>query len=90
MPTTVVDMRKDDYDVRIDRTTKWGCPFKLKMDTPAARRTVCAKYEEYLRNNQELLDALPKLVGKRLGCWCAPRICHGNVLVKLIKERGLE
>lgn len=28
---------------------------------------------------QELLD----LQGKRLGCWCAPKLCHGDVLKEL-------
>lgn len=33
---------------------------------------------------------LRALVGLRLGCWCAPQRCHGDVLIKLIHEWGLE
>ena len=29
---------------------------------------------------------LMRLSGKRLGCWCAPDRCHGDVLVELIAE----
>ena len=41
------------------------------------------KYEEYLLNNQELVNALSELKGKTLGCWCKPKACHGDVLLKL-------
>lgn len=27
------------------------------------------------------------LRGKRLACWCHPKPCHGDVLVKLLAER---
>lgn len=29
---------------------------------------------------------LGELRGKVLGCWCHPKPCHGDVLVKLIRE----
>jgi len=32
---------------------------------------------------QAILDAIPMLKGKVLGCWCAPLACHGDVLVEL-------
>lgn len=32
--------------------------------------------------------ALPELAGKTLGCWCAPRPCHGDVLVRLAGVRA--
>lgn len=31
---------------------------------------------------------LLELRGKVLGCWCKPKACHGDVLVKLIEEYG--
>ena len=30
--------------------------------------------------------SLLKLEGKRLGCWCHPEGCHGDVLVRALKE----
>jgi len=47
-------------------------------------------YEVHIRRSPKLLAALPELVGKRLGCYCKPLACHGDVLVRLLKERGLE
>ena len=28
-----------------------------------------------------------ELEGKELGCWCKPSPCHGDILIKLFKER---
>lgn len=45
----------------------------------------CIKlYEEYIRKKK--LEDIIKLYGKTLGCWCKPKECHGDVLVKLINE----
>jgi hypothetical protein len=35
----------------------------------------------------ELLDYLHELEEKVLGCWCKPKACHGDILVKLVKKR---
>jgi hypothetical protein len=45
---------------------------------------VIRKYREYLLSNPDLLDRLPELEGKTLGCWCAPKPCHGDVLVEIL------
>jgi hypothetical protein len=38
-----------------------------------------------LRYLNGILD-LNELLGKRLGCFCAPRKCHGDILLKAIKN----
>ena len=43
-------------------------------------------YEKYVRHNAYLMNSLPELKGKKLGCWCHPNPCHGDVLVKLYQE----
>lgn len=69
--------------VRIDRRSPWGNPFELPAD--GDRDTVIANYaEHYLPHKPSLLERLPELRGKALGCWCAPEPCHGDVL----KERA--
>ena len=64
-------------------------PFTIKQCGSAQK--AIRKYEIYLRKRKDLLELLPKLEGKVLGCWCkkiktpnAP--CHGDVIVKLINE----
>lgn len=89
----VVHCRKERFDVMIDRGTKWGNPFKMdasKCQTSAgdkAERTrVIAAYETWLKSQPSLMAALPSLKGKILGCWCAPKACHGDVLVRLANQ----
>jgi len=77
----VVHVKNAKFDVYIGRPSKWGNPFKVGKD--GTRQQVIKKYQRYLMNNPTLLAALPELKGKRLGCWCAPLLCHGDVLVKL-------
>lgn len=36
---------------------------------------------------QWILDNLDLLKDKHLGCWCAPRLCHGEIYIKLLKEK---
>lgn len=77
----VVHCKKDLYDVYIGRPSKWGNPFELHSEKD--RETVMEKYKQYLLNNDKLLLSLHELKGKRLGCWCAPRLCHGDILAEL-------
>ena len=84
MKTRVVNMKTEAYDVRIDRRSKWGNPFKIGPGCTREHAIAC--YEKHLHFHPELMAALPELAGKRLGCWCKPRACHGDVLVKLIGE----
>lgn len=66
--------------VAIDRNTKWGNPFV--MGKHGDRKTVISKYVKWILNS-ELLQDLPELYGQVLGCHCAPKLCHGEVLKAL-------
>jgi hypothetical protein len=78
----VVHCKKEPFDVYIGRPSKWGNPFSIGKD--GTREEVIAKYEEWILTQQHLLDALPELKDKTLGCWCSPQACHGDVLIKLL------
>jgi uncharacterized protein DUF4326 len=80
----VVHCRRARYDVLVDRTTPWGNPFRIGLD--GDRAEVIAKYEAWLRAQPALLARLPELAGKVLGCWCAPRACHADVLAQLADD----
>jgi hypothetical protein len=95
--TTVVNLNNDAYDVLIDRSTKWGNPYtNIKHKQTLAefivktRKESIEKYKEYILSTPELLNCLPELKDKRLGCWCKPLECHGDVLVSLIDKSDLE
>jgi hypothetical protein len=79
--TTTVDMRVSDYDIRIDRASKWGNPFHIS--DAGTREEVIQQYREWIMEQPQLLKELHHLKGKRLGCWCSPNSCHGDVLVEL-------
>ena len=83
--TVVVNVNKEPFDVYIGRGSLWGNPFII--GTHGTRDEVIKKYEEYLLKNDDLIVSLKKLKGKRLGCFCAPKKCHGDVLIKYINER---
>lgn len=83
MPTQVVH-KNQPHDVYIGRPSKWGNPFIIGKD--GTREECIAKYREWLsRPEQAYLRASikPELQGKRLGCFCAPLPCHGDVLVEI-------
>jgi hypothetical protein len=85
-PTTVVHIQDGPFDVRIDRKTKWGNPFVMdKPGKPADgdRAEVVAKHRQWIVQQPELMAALGELKGQRLGCWCSPAPCHGDVLAEL-------
>lgn len=99
--TRVVHCMLEPYDIYIGRPGIYGNPFSHKNGTLAIYKTntveeAVSKYEEYARMNSEILNSLWSLKGKTLGCWCAkkdgltildtPFKCHGQVLLKLIKE----
>lgn len=80
---TVVNRYKDGFDLYIGRGSIWGNPFRLadpKDDVERAQ--VIEQYEQYLLSQPALMAQLPTLLGKRLGCYCAPKPCHGDVLKK--------
>jgi hypothetical protein len=76
-------------DVRIDRGTPFGNPFLMKEDNILTRKLVIEAYEKWviekLSTGELSLDMFKN--AKRLGCWCKPKPCHGDVLKRLI-ERG--
>ena len=80
----VVHCKKENYDVYIGRPQKWGNPFSIGKD--GTREDVIEKYEKWIRNTPRLLNDLSELKGKTLGCWCSPQPCHGDILIKLVKE----
>lgn len=101
METTVVRIRRkdgkivQDCDIYIGRQcnmggwrlpkSKWHNPYSAKK---YSREESLIKYEEHIRSDPALYSQLGELEGKILGCWCHPQSCHGDILVKLLKEKN--
>lgn len=78
----VVHCKKASFDVYIGRPSKWGNPIRLLNPNNDLERIECLiKYRKWLEEHPEVIEmAKNELKGKVLGCWCAPRPCHGDVL----------
>lgn len=88
MITTVVNRRVEDYDVYIGRLSIWANPFshvdsKFTVTKVATREDAIECYRKWIVLQPHLLARLHELKGKRLGCWCEPLPCHGQVLAEL-------
>jgi len=82
--TTVVNCRRDDYDVYIGRPGQWGNPFIVGRD--GTQEECVEKYRAWVPTQPHLMAQLSFLKGKRLGCWCKPKPCHGDVLAELANK----
>ena len=91
----LTDKPRPAFDIYIGRrqwcgkevfeASPWANPFSVKK---WGREVAIKRYEEKLRGKPELLAHLPELEGKILACWCKPKACHGDVLLRLIEERN--
>ena len=98
MNTTVVNIKHEPYDVYIGRRmpgleqSPFANPFKVGRD--GSLEEVLEKYRTHAKHLQatsrEFAQALEGLRGRRIGCWCRPRRCHGDILLELLGEQALE
>ena len=58
--------------------SKWGNPFKV--DKFNSRQKVIGLYQKHIQSNPKLAKCVAELKGKKLGCWCSPQRCHGEIL----------
>ena len=84
MNKLVVHCKKSNYDVYIGRPSIWGNPFIIGKD--GTRSEVIEKYRNWIKTQPQLLAKLHTLRGKRLGCYCAPHACHGDILAELANK----
>ncbi len=88
----VVNKHKGAYDIYIGRPSVFGNPFVIGKD--GNREEVLEKFRKYaVLRVQEDLDfakAVKELHGKRLGCFCAPQACHGDILLELTEALNHE
>lgn len=87
MQTEVVNIHQNGYDVYIGRAGKgqdgyFGNPFRLVPGQ--TRGSTLERYREYfykrLGEDPEFKRRIHRLKGKRLGCFCKPHACHGDII----------
>ena len=94
--TRVVNLYRDDYDVYIGRKGKgkdgyFGNPFDMRDFT---REECISRFKEHFLSRVKT-DSLFRmkvldLRGKRLGCFCKPNACHGDVIVEWINKMEIQ
>lgn len=82
--TTVVNCKNEVFDVHIGRGSPFGNPFKIGVH--GNREEVITKYRNWVLTQPLLLAKMEELRGKRLGCWCKPKACHGDVIVEILNR----
>lgn len=85
--------------VKVDRSTRWGNPFKLHGDGyPMTAEVAVMLFERHITDQGRLGwvmasrlttldDVRRELRGKNLACWCSlDRPCHADVLLRLAND----
>ncbi len=95
--TTVVNKRSAEYmavedKVYIGRGSIWGNRYVIGKD--GDRNEVIGMYKEWfldkIENDAEFRKETWKLKGKALVCYCAPLLCHGNIIAEWLDWNSVE
>ncbi len=90
--TKVVNIKNDEYDVYIGRESGqkgyFGNPFMLEKGTEPG--STLDDYTDYFYNriheDEEFKERVESLRGKRLGCFCKPNPCHGDIIKEYLDK----
>lgn len=97
----VVNINKyegDDY-IYIGRPSLFGNPYTSKDSKIAeykvdSKKEAIACYKEYILENINILDELIRQLKEKgynkIGCFCKPSGCHGDVLKELIEQKQIK
>lgn len=97
----VVNLKNNSYDVYIGRVNGivtdppnkgcFGNPFTVKE---YGRRESIERFVVYfydrIEEDSKFKDAVLTLRGKKLGCYCRPLECHGDVIVQWLNENMMK
>ena len=73
---------ENETGIYIGRPSVWGNPFSIGKD--GNREEVIYKYRNYINENEELKNKARQLLrDKNLICFCAPKACHGDILLEI-------
>lgn len=76
-------MRIPQGAVCVDRSTRWGNPYRVGPDGP--RDEVIEKYRAHLRAHPRLVAEIrAELAGRHVACYCRlDEPCHGDVILRV-------
>lgn len=79
----VVNKYNSDFDVNIQRGTIWG---NLFGDCANPIEQHEKFFIEQIRIGNITKAHLETLRGMRIGCTCAPKPCHGDIIAKIVNK----
>lgn len=91
-----ITLAPNEVLIKIDRTSVLGNPFYMADESK--RDMVCEKYKAYFvkklaDKDQVFIRALRDIYDTMkdhdvvLGCWCAPKRCHGETIINFINQQ---
>ena len=94
----VVNVRYADYDIYVGRYNNkipsskifydniLGNPYVINFQN--TRKIVIELYKlhfyKLIKDDPLLIEKLKTLKGKTLGCWCAPKACHADIIASYV------
>lgn len=83
----VVNKYKSDFDVNIQRGTFWGN--HVGKESGSREAAILAFKEQFIakiRSGEITKAHLEPLRHMRLGCTCAPKPCHGDIIAEVVNR----
>jgi hypothetical protein len=93
MQTVVVNIYKEQFDVYIGRAGRgqdgyFGNPFRIGCGM--SREDAVQRFQRYfidrIEKDSEFKRRVLAVKGKRLGCFCKPKACHGDVIADWLNK----
>ena len=93
MRAVVVNIHREPFDVYIGRAGRgqdgfFGNPFRIGPGI--SREDAIKRFQRYfaerIAKDSEFKRRILALKGKRLGCFCKPNACHGDVIASWLNK----
>ena len=91
----IKDYSEDDF-IFIGRPSIFGNPYSHKEKSQAkyiteTRDESIEMYRKHLDENPHIIDSLLKELQEsntnKIGCFCVPKKCHGEILIEAVENR---
>jgi len=86
MNMSVVNKYRDKYDVYIGRPSVFGNPYSVHEFGRDKAITMYEKhFLEKIGQDETFRKEVMTLKDKTLGCFCKPKSCHGDIIIKYLE-----
>ena len=93
MQTVVVNIYEEQFDAYIGRAGRgedgyFGNPFRMgnRISREDAVKRFHGYFADRIERDSEFKQRVLALKGKRLGCFCKPKACHGDVIADWLNK----